>query len=85
MQFLRGQLYMLAKEMLMSVQSTPVLNHALRQKLLAGVNQNLAALYTGEKDFSLEVVLPDKYKRGYLNEWEFSRAITIKAKRKRPG
>lgn len=85
MQFLRGQLYMLAKEMLMSVQSTPVLNHALRQKLLAGVNQNLTALYTGEKDFSLEVVLPDKYKRGYLNEWEFSRAITIKAKRKRPG
>lgn len=84
MQFLRGQLYSSAKEMVMCVQGTPVLELAFRERLLEEVNRNLTALYTGEKDFLLEVNLPDKYKRGFLQEWEFFRSISVKARRKKP-
>ncbi len=84
LQFLRGQLYSLAKEMVMSVQGRPVLGLALRKKLMDEVDRKLNALYTGETDFVLEVALPDRYKRGFLREWEFSRSISVKAKRKRP-
>lgn len=83
MQFLRGQLYSLAKEMVMIELGTPVLELALRTRMLEEINRNLTALYTGEKDFLLEVNLPDKYKRGFLREWEFSRSISIKARRKK--
>jgi glycosyltransferase involved in cell wall biosynthesis len=83
-QFLRGQLYMATKEMVMSVQGTPVLPLALREEMLAEINRNLDGLYAGEKDFLLEVNLPDKYKRGFLQEWEFSRSISFKARRKKP-
>ncbi len=82
-QFLRGQLYISAKEMVMSVQGTPVLEMDFRKKLLAQIDQNLPALYNGEKDFLLEINLPDKYKRGFLQEWEFSRVIAVKARRKK--
>ena len=83
MQFLRGQLYLLAKEMIMSVLGTAVLDIALREQLLQEVNRNLEVLYTGEKDYLLEVNLPDNYKRGFLQEWEFSRSISIKARKKK--
>jgi Glycosyl transferase family 2 len=83
LQFLRGQLYSLAKEMVMSVQGGPVLALALRKKLMQEVDRKLMALYTGEANFVLEVALPDKYKRGFLREWEFSRSISVKAKRKK--
>ena len=65
----------------MSVQGSTVVDLALREKLLAEVNRSLPALYAGEKGFLLEVNLPDKYKRGFLKEWEFSRAVTVKARR----
>lgn len=83
MQFLRGQLYLLAKEMVMCALGTSALELALRERLLEEVNRGLAALYTGEKDFLLEVNLPDKYKRGFLQEWEFSSSISVKARRKK--
>lgn len=82
MQFLRGQLYALAKEMVMTELGTPVLDLALRQKLLDEVNRGLEPLYRGDRDFSLEVNLPDKYRRGFLQDWEFSRSITVRARRK---
>ena len=69
--------------MVMNVLGTPVLEIALRESLLTEVNRNLTMLYTGEKDFLLEVDFPDKYKRGFLQEWEFSRSISIKARRKK--
>lgn len=81
LQFLRGQLYSSAKEMVMSVLGSPILELAFREKLLEEVNQSLMALYTGEKDFLLEVNFPDKYKRGFLQDWEFSSAISVKARR----
>ncbi|SMB28503.1 protein of unknown function [Sterolibacterium denitrificans] len=81
-QFLRGQLYSSAKEMVMAVEGAPVLPAGLKEKLLAEVDRNLEAVYKGEKDFLLEVNLPDKYKRGFLKEWEFSRSITVKARRR---
>lgn len=83
MQFLRGQLYSSIKEMIMAVQGAYALDIALRKQLLESVNQKLAALYSGEKDFRLEVNLPDKYRRGYLKDWEFARTVAITAKRKK--
>lgn len=82
--FLRGQLYMSAKEMVMRADGTAVLGLPLRRKIYEEVNRNLESLYSGTKDFSLEVSLPDKYKRGLLQEWEFSRAIVVKARKKKP-
>lgn len=82
-QFLRGQLYVSAKEMIMGVEGTPVLELALRRKIYDQIGQNLDDLYTGAKDFVLQVNLPDKYQRGFLREWEFSRAIVVKARRKK--
>lgn len=84
LQFLRGQLYSSAKEMVMSVLGTTVLKLALREKILAEINRTLPEVYSGDKDFLLEVNLPDKYSRGLLSEWEFSRSIAIKARRKKP-
>ena len=81
LQFLRGQLYSSAKEMLMSVQGSAVVDIALRKKLLAEVDRSLPSLYTGESGFLLELNLPDKYKRGFLKEWEFSRSVSVKARR----
>ncbi len=83
LQFLRGQLYSSAKEMVMSVLETTTLDLSLKKLLLQEVNKNLLPLYNGEQDFLLEVNLPDKYKRGLLQEWEFSRAIVVKARRKK--
>jgi glycosyltransferase involved in cell wall biosynthesis len=83
LQFLRGQLYSLSKEMVMSVQHRLVLPLPLRRKLIEQVDRKLMALYTGEKDFELKVALPDTYKRGFLADWEFSRFVTVKAKRKK--
>ena len=83
-QFLRGQLYLSAKEMVMRALGKPVLDLALRRNLMKQVDRQLKALYTGEKEFTLEVKLPDKYKeRRFLNEWEFSRSVSVKAVRKK--
>jgi hypothetical protein len=82
LQFLRGQLYLSAKEMVMSLEETPVLDLDYRRALLAQVNRQLPALYSGEQEFLLEINLPDKYQRGFLNDWEFSRVIAVKARRR---
>jgi hypothetical protein len=66
----------------MSALGTPVLELALRERLLEKVNRQLMALYTGQKEFLLELNLPDKYRRRFLHEWEFSTSISIKARRK---
>lgn len=83
-QFLRGQLYMLAKEMVLQVQGSAVLDLAFRQRMLAQVNRDLAALYGGEQDFLLEVQFPDKYQRGLLQDWEFSTSVSVRARKKKP-
>lgn len=82
LQFLTGQLYLSAKEMVMALEEAPVLDFGFRKKLLDDVNRDVRALYAGEKDFVLEVTLPDKYQRGYLADWEFSRTVTVKARKK---
>jgi glycosyltransferase involved in cell wall biosynthesis len=83
LQFLRGQLYSQAKEMFLCVQRQPVVPLALRRKLLEQVDLKLKALYAGEEDFVLEVSFPDRYKRGFLKEWEFSSSVSVKARRKK--
>lgn len=83
-QFLRGQLYSLAKEMVLRARGGPDLPLAVRRNLLKAVDQKLPPLYAGERDFVLEVQLPDKYKRGFLRDWEFSTSVSVKAKRRKP-
>jgi len=83
-QFLQGQLYVAVKEMVMSVERLAVLEPALRQQIYDEVRRNLDPLYAGVGDFALEVRLPDKYKRGFLQEWEFSRAVVVRARRRKP-
>ena len=86
LQFLRGQLYMLIKEMTMTVGEVPGLDRDTCQRLLDDVNRDLQGLYEGTKDVVVEVELPDKYNRGYLQDWEFTRKLTVTArKRQKPG
>jgi glycosyltransferase involved in cell wall biosynthesis len=82
-QFLRGQLYTSIKEMLVRELGNPVLDMDLRQRLMNQVDERIDAVYSGEAEFVLEVELPDRYRRGFLREWEFTRKITVRAKKAR--
>lgn len=46
------------------------------------VDRQIDAVFTGEKDFELTINLPDRYKRGMLSQWEFSTAVTVRARKK---
>lgn len=81
-QFLRGQLYQLAKESLMRATGQVKLDRTARQHLMARVAPQVGALFTGEKDFELTMNIPDPYQRGLLHDWEFSTAITVRARKK---
>jgi glycosyltransferase involved in cell wall biosynthesis len=81
-QFLRGQLYQLAKEAVMRARGVVRLAPSLRQRLMAQVDRQLDAVFTGEKDFELTINLPDRYERGMLSQWEFSTAVTVRAHKK---
>ncbi len=82
LQFLRGQLYQSAKELVMRSQNKQRLPLEARKILMAGVNRQLAGLYNGTQDFELKMDFPDRYKRGMLKDWEFSTTISVKARRK---
>ena len=84
LQFLRGQLYSMAKEMAMKMLGTTTLDPAVRHSLLEQVNRDLPALYHGDREFTLEIRFPDRYRRGLLQEWEFSHSVTLRARRKQP-
>ena len=47
------------------------------------VDRQLGPLYAGQRDFRLLINLPDRYQRRWLADWEFSRAVVSKAKRKK--
>jgi hypothetical protein len=79
-QFLRGQLYQLAKEMFLKAQRTNVIDVNSRKRIMAQVNAQLDELYAGTKEFTLMITFPDKYQRGLLSDWEFSTAIIVKAR-----
>jgi glycosyltransferase involved in cell wall biosynthesis len=80
LQFLRGQLYQLAKEMILKTQGTTVVDVNCRNRILDQVDAQLAELYAGTKEFNLTIGFPDKYRRGLLNDWEFSTAVTVRAR-----
>jgi hypothetical protein len=82
-QFLRGQLYQGAKEAVMRMSGAVQLNPEMRQRLMAQVDRQLDGVFTGEKGFELTVNLPDRYKRGMLDDWEFSAAVTVRAHKKK--
>lgn len=81
-QFLRGQLYIGAKEMLMSVEDIHDIPLPFRKRMMQRINNQIDQLYDGSSEFELDIDLPDKYQRGFLSDWEFSRKVTIKARKK---
>jgi glycosyltransferase involved in cell wall biosynthesis len=82
LQFLRGQLYQLTKEMVLRSQGINKINLDYRKAIMAQVDQQIPGLISGKQDFALTVDFPDKYKRGLLQAFEFSTSISVKAKRK---
>lgn len=81
-QFLRGQLYQLAKESVMRARGIADLDRAMRTKIMAGVDKQLDGVFTGAKPFELTVTIPDRYQRGLLREWDFATAVTVRARKK---
>ncbi len=81
-QFLRGMTYLLAKETVMRVMNKPVLNEQLRRSIYKAVDRQLDPAFAGEKDLVLRLQLPDTTRRGYLADWEFSRLLVVKVRRK---
>ena len=81
-QFLRGQLYQMAKEALMRARGLRVVELDRRKDIMQRVDAQLDAVFAGEKDFELSLLFPDKYRRGMLSDWEFASAVTVYARRK---
>jgi glycosyltransferase involved in cell wall biosynthesis len=81
-QFLRGMTYQLAKDTVMRVMDNPAPKEDLRRSIYKAVDQQLDAVYTGEKDLVLRLKIPDTTRRGYLADWEFSRVMVVKVRRK---
>lgn len=81
-QFLRGQLYQLAKESVIRARSNVQLDRATRERIMAQVDRQVGPLFRGERPFEVTINLPDPYKRGLLSEWEFSTAVTVRAHKK---
>ena len=84
-QFLRGMTYLLAKDGVMRVADKPKLDEDLRRQIYGAVDRQLDPVFTGEKDLELRLKIPDMVRRGYLADWEFSRVLVVKVRRrKRP-
>jgi len=81
-QFLRGMTYQLAKETVMRLMEKPVLNEQLRRNIYKAVDRQVDSVFTGEKDLELRLKIPDTTRRGYLADWEFSRLLVVKVRRK---
>jgi hypothetical protein len=85
-QFLRGQMYSSAKELVMRAMGRINLPREDRQRILAQIDARLPELYAGTADFRLEVDIPDRHtKRRWLRDWEFSRSVTLRVSRRRQG
>jgi len=82
-QFLRGMAYQLAKDSLTRMTDNPKLNENLRRNIYGAVDRQLDSVFTGEKDLELRLAVPDMVRRGYLADWEFSRLLVVKVKRKK--
>jgi hypothetical protein len=81
-QFLRGQLYQMAKETLMRSRGLKVVALDQRKAIMAKIDAQIDRVYDGEKDFELTLVFPDKYERGMLKDWEFATSVSVYARRK---
>jgi len=82
-QFLRGMAYQLAKDSLTRMTDNPKLNENLRRNIYGAVDRQLDSVFTGEKDLELRLAVPDMVRRGYLADWEFSRLLVVKVRRKK--
>jgi glycosyltransferase involved in cell wall biosynthesis len=83
-QFLRGMAYLLGKDAVMKISDKPWLDEELRRKIYEAVDRQLDPLFAGKKDLELRLKLPDMYRRGFLADWEFSRSVVVKVRRKSP-
>lgn len=81
-QYLKGQLYSLAKEMAMRTRYVLDLNIDNRRLILKAVEEQIDGLYAGTAPLTVSMSYPDPYKRPMLRDWEFSFDVSIKAKRR---
>lgn len=77
--FLRGQLYQLAKETVLRTQYRTVIGLNFRKQIMAAVDSQIDDLFTGKSDFTLQLNLKDRYRRGFLGDWEFSTKVEVRA------
>lgn len=82
-QFLRGMAYQLAKDSITRMTDNTKLNENLRRNIYGAVDRQLDSVFTGEKELELRLKVPDMVRRGYLADWEFSRVLVVKVKRKK--
>jgi len=82
-QFLRGMTYQLAKDSVMRMTDKAKLNEEFRRNLYGAVDRQLGSVFTGEKDLELRLNIPDMVRRGYLADWEFSRTLVVRVRRKK--
>jgi glycosyltransferase involved in cell wall biosynthesis len=82
-QFLRGMTYQLAKDSVMRMTDKAKLNEEFRRNLYGAVDRQLGSVFTGEKDLELRLGIPDMVRRGYLADWEFSRTLVVRVRRKK--
>lgn len=81
--FLRGQLYQLAKETVLRTQYKTVIGLNFRRQIMAAVDSQIDDLFTGKSDFKLQLNLKDRYRRGFLADWEFSTKVEVNASRRK--
>jgi len=81
-QFLCGQLYQMAKEAVMRMEGMARVELGMRQSLMAEVERQIDAVFSGEGNFEIRLEFPDRYKRDLLKNWEFSTEIRVRAKRR---
>lgn len=81
-QYLKGQLYSLAKEMVMRTRYLSDLTMENRKLIINAVEEQIDGLYTGTSPLSFGMNFPDPYKRPMLREWEISFNVSIEATRR---
>lgn len=81
-QFLRGQAYQMAKEIVLRCTLQERLDLKLRRNLMDHVEAGLVDVYSGEGYLSLKMNFPDFYNRGLLENYEFNYSVELKVKKR---
>ena len=81
-QFLRGQAYQMAKEIILRCTLRDNIDEKLRASLMHRVERGLNDIDAGDGAMRLTMNFPDFYSRGLLSEYQFSYSVELKVSRK---